>query len=137
MVGSSNKPLRPKAEKINPDRVHDMIAAARKASEERAAGYRERSLAIHPWVCARCARTFVRENLTELTVHHKDFNHDNNPDDGSNWENLCLYCHDNEHARYEEHQASTTKKTASMPLEPSATYNPFANLKELLERKST
>ena len=32
-------------------------------------------------------------------MHHKDHNHDNNPPDGSNWELLCLYCHDNEHSR--------------------------------------
>jgi hypothetical protein len=23
----------------------------------------------------------------------------NNPPDGSNWENLCVYCHDDEHSR--------------------------------------
>jgi hypothetical protein len=23
----------------------------------------------------------------------------NNPPDGSNWENLCVYCHDDEHHR--------------------------------------
>ena len=23
----------------------------------------------------------------------------NNPPDGSNWENLCIYCHDDEHSR--------------------------------------
>jgi len=34
----------------------------------------------------------------ELTVHHRDHNHDNNPKDGSNWEWLCIYCHDNEHS---------------------------------------
>jgi hypothetical protein len=37
--------------------------------------------------------------VRELTVHHRDHNHDNNPPDGSNWELLCLYCHDNEHQR--------------------------------------
>jgi hypothetical protein len=35
-------------------------------------------------------------------VHHRDHshNHDNNPSGGSNRVLLCLYCHDNEHARY-------------------------------------
>jgi len=32
-------------------------------------------------------------------VHHKDGNPRNNPKDGSNWENLCIYCHDDEHSR--------------------------------------
>ncbi len=26
----------------------------------------------------------------------------NNPEDGSNWEMLCLYCHDHEHSKYTE-----------------------------------
>ncbi|QTG90742.1 HNH endonuclease, partial [Vibrio furnissii] len=26
-----------------------------------------------------------------------DHDHTNNPEDGSNWELLCLYCHDHEH----------------------------------------
>ncbi len=34
-----------------------------------------------------------------LTVHHIDGNPNNNPPDGSNWENLCVYCHDDEHSR--------------------------------------
>jgi hypothetical protein len=61
--------------------------------------YRERSLAIHGLVCARCAREFDASNRHLLTVHHKDGNHDNNPPDGSNWENLCVYCHDDVHSR--------------------------------------
>lgn len=135
MTQSFKKPLGSQTTKINSDRVDEMIASARKSREDRSAGYRERSLAIHPWVCARCSRTFVRENLSELTVHHKDFNHDNNPSDGSNWENLCIYCHDNEHSRYEEHAASQNQGLASASIQDSATYNPFANLKALLEKK--
>jgi alkylation response protein AidB-like acyl-CoA dehydrogenase len=61
--------------------------------------YRERSLALHGWICAKCAREFDRSNLHLLTVHHRDGNHDNNPPDGSNWENLCVDCHEDEHAR--------------------------------------
>jgi 5-methylcytosine-specific restriction endonuclease McrA len=66
---------------------------------ERRQGYRERSLALHGWICAKCAREFDRETLHLLTVHHRDGNHANNPPDGSNWENLCVYCHDDEHSR--------------------------------------
>lgn len=76
-------------------------------------------------------REFSRENLTELTVHHKDHDHDNNPPDGSNWELLCIYCHENEHSRYldaTEH-SEETPDTA----QKHSTYNPFANLKDLLK----
>ncbi|MEO5345639.1 MAG: YajD family HNH nuclease [Magnetococcus sp. YQC-9] len=129
------RPSRPRAMTIQSDRVDQLIATARQSRDTRLAGYRERSLSIHPWVCARCGRGFTRENLSELTVHHKDHNHDNNPPDGGNWENLCLYCHDNEHARYEEHQASPGRGIATESSESSATHHPFANLKALLEQK--
>lgn len=61
--------------------------------------YRDRSLAIHGLVCAKCGRGFEASNRHLLTVHHKDHNHHNNPPDGSNWENLCVYCHDDAHSR--------------------------------------
>jgi hypothetical protein len=61
--------------------------------------YREKSLAIHGLICARCAREFDESNRHLLTVHHKDGNHMNNPLDGSNWENLCVYCHEDIHSR--------------------------------------
>ncbi|HEY6873265.1 MAG TPA: YajD family HNH nuclease [Geobacteraceae bacterium] len=61
--------------------------------------YRERSLKLHGWICAKCGREFERGNLHLLTVHHRDGNHHNNPADGSNWENLCVWCHDDEHSR--------------------------------------
>ena len=65
-------------------------------------GYREKALKLFPWVCGRCSREFVYSNLRELTVHHIDHDHSNNPEDGSNWEMLCLYCHDHEHSKYTE-----------------------------------
>ncbi len=61
--------------------------------------YREQSLKIHGLICAKCAREFDYTDRHLLTVHHKDGNHKNNPPDGSNWENLCVYCHDDEHSR--------------------------------------
>ena len=61
--------------------------------------YRERSLQIHGLICAKCGREFDEKTRHLLTVHHKDGNHMNNPPDGSNWENLCVYCHDDEHSR--------------------------------------
>ena len=58
--------------------------------------YREQSLRIHGLICAKCAREFDEKNRNLLTVHHRDGNHRNNPPDGSNWENLCTYCHEDE-----------------------------------------
>lgn len=72
-----------------------------KANQKPSAGedYRERSLAIHGLVCGRCGREFTGAKRSLLTVHHKDGNHHNNPADGSNWENLCAYCHEDVHSR--------------------------------------
>ena len=77
-----------------------LVAEAKAARAARAHGYRERSLALHGWICARCAREFETDDLHLLTVHHKDGNHDHNPPDGSNWENLCVYCHEAEHTTH-------------------------------------
>jgi 5-methylcytosine-specific restriction endonuclease McrA len=123
-----------KATKPNVAKLDQIVAQARQAQDERNASYREQSLKIHPWVCARCGRVFTRENLHELTVHHKDHNHDNNPPDGSNWENLCIYCHDNEHARYEEYLMRGAV-VDDKERKPVATHSPFAGLQDLLNNK--
>ena len=108
-----------------------IIAEAKKAQAERARSYREQALKILPWICGRCAREFGRERLRELPVHHKDGNHDNNPADGSNWELLCIYCHENEHARVEDAKAgSAVGETKS-----SAKHRPLEALGELLKKK--
>jgi hypothetical protein len=116
------------------DRLDRVVAEARRNSDERAATYRERALQLFPWICGRCGREFSGARLRELTVHHKDHDHDNNPPDGSNWELLCLYCHDNEHMRQLERQ--TLQKTGSSG-RPSgaATHQPFAGLQGLLNKK--
>jgi hypothetical protein len=96
--------------------------------------YRDQALKIYPWICGRCAREFTHSNLRELTVHHRDHNHSNNPPDGSNWELLCLYCHDNEHQKQLE--AATGKASSPTPdRHQIATHNPFADLKERLSKK--
>ena len=77
--------------------LEEIVRDAKTKQAARAHGYRERSLALHGWICARCAREFEADTLHLLTVHHKDGNHENNPPDGSNWENLCVYCHEAEH----------------------------------------
>jgi ribosomal protein L37AE/L43A len=93
--------------------------------------YRNQALKIHPWVCAKCGRDFAGKKLLELTVHHKDHNHLNNPPDGSNWEMLCIYCHDNEHSRELESQWQNGPE-AEAEKGPVATHNPFADLKKRL-----
>ena len=109
-----------------------ILAEARGAAKSREQSYRELALKIYPWICGRCAREFTRANLRELTVHHRDHNHDNNPPDGSNWELLCVYCHDNEHQRQLE---ATGGGGDAGGARSGATHSPFANLKSLLEGK--
>jgi hypothetical protein len=94
--------------------------------------YRDQALKILPWICTRCAREFSGERLRELTVHHKDGDHHNNPPDGANWELLCIYCHENEHARVVDSQAGGG---AERPGAAPATYRPLAKLDELLKKK--
>lgn len=96
------------------------------------AEYRERALKLYPWLCARCGREFSGVRLRELTVHHKDHNHGNNPPDGSNWELLCIYCHENEHAREADEAARGRAAGEGQP--PPATHNPFAGLGGLLKK---
>ncbi len=95
--------------------------------------YREQALKILPWICTRCAREFPGERLRELTVHHKDGDHHNNPPDGSNWELLCIYCHENEHARVVDSRAGGGIKE---PEAPPAKHRPLAGLDVLLKKKN-
>ncbi len=123
----SKKPDTAKLDKI--------VADANRNAAQRAQGYRERSLKMYPWVCGRCTREFNHSNVSQLTVHHRDHNHDNNPPDGSNWELLCLYCHDNEHSRYlEADQQGTSGSSGGSPA--IATHNPFAALQDLMKKKT-
>ena len=116
-------------------RLDKIVADARRAAQTRETGYRERSLKMYPWVCGRCTREFTHATVQQLTVHHRDHNHDNNPPDGSNWELLCHredYCHDYEHSRYLEADSGLGMGTTSV--EP-ATHNPFAALAGLIKKK--
>jgi len=117
---------------MDSSRLDRVVLEARRAAEQRDQSYREQALKIYPWICGRCAREFTRVNLRELTVHHRDHNHDNNPPDGSNWELLCLYCHDNEHQRQLEAMGGASGKPETAV---AATHSPFANLKAMLEGK--
>ena len=117
----------------DPSRLDRVLAEARRHRAEREQTYREQALKLYPWICTRCGREFSGARLRELTVHHRDHNHDNNPPDGSNWELLCLYCHENEHRRYLDADAGSGIDTSGE--RTPATHNPFAGLKDLLNRK--
>jgi 5-methylcytosine-specific restriction endonuclease McrA len=104
--------------------LHDKtVADARRNQAAREQGYREKSLKMYPHVCGRCSREFAYPNLHLLTVHHRDHNHDNNPEDGSNWELLCVYCHDEEHSKQLNQAAFAREKPV-----PIATGKAFAGL---------
>lgn len=122
------------AKKPDSAKLDKIIAQARSSAAERESGYRERALKLYPWICGRCAREFTHTNLSQLTVHHRDHNHSNNPPDGSNWELLCLYCHDNEHSRYVEQDQRGSSHGGSTPGQ-AATHNPFAALQGLMKKK--
>jgi hypothetical protein len=117
---SDNEPLDP------------IIAEFRRNKAREEASYRARALKLLPHICAHCGREFEGRRLRELTVHHKDVDPTNNPPDGSNWELLCLYCHDNEHG----HNAAAL--TGDAPVAEQKTIGlqqPFAVLADLLKKK--
>jgi len=90
----------PSRKKLDPEIQARRRAEILRERKQREDSYRERALKIYPHLCASCGREFEGRRLKELTVHHKDHDHDNNPPDGSNWELLCVYCHDNEHEKH-------------------------------------
>ena len=112
-------------------RLAKVRAELRRDVAERQAGYRMRALKLFPHVCGRCGREFEGKRIKELTVHHKDFNHDNNPPDGSNWELLCIYCHDNEHQKQIEADRGNSDGRSARA--GGATHSPFAGLQSLLK----
>jgi hypothetical protein len=128
--------MKPTKNQMDQDKMNQIVTEARRNRMQREQGYREKALKLFPWVCGRCSREFEGKKLRELTVHHRDHNHDNNPPDGSNWELLCIYCHDNEHSRYLD-QEWYDPDTPGSEGQSSALDNPFANLKELLDNKNS
>lgn len=119
--------------KTDTSKLDKILAEQRIYNAQREKGYREQALKLYPWICGRCTREFTRRNLSELTVHHVDHNHDNNPPDGSNWELLCIYCHDQEHEKFVNfvQYGSNSESSSSR-----ATFNPFADLKEKMQSKT-
>ena len=123
-----------KKTKLDAGNMERIISEARRSRQKREQGYREQALKIFPRICARCGREFQGKKLRELTVHHKDHNHEYNPPDGSNWELLCIYCHDNEHSRYLDHNGSD-ETAAGGEQETTSINRPFADLESLLGNK--
>lgn len=119
--------------------LDEVLAEARQQRLTREKGYRERALRLFPPVCARCGREFAGKRLRELTVHHKDHNHDYNPPDGSNWELLCIYCHDNEHSHYLEESWNDggARPEAASEQRSGALHRPFADLEKLLKKETS
>jgi hypothetical protein len=126
--------MSPDTSKQGSGKLADVLEEARRERMRREQGYREQALKLFPHICGRCGREFSGKRLKELTVHHRDHDHDHNPPDGSNWELLCLYCHENEHARDQVADAydglAREEKRDSSGLD-----NPFAVLQDLLTKE--
>jgi len=112
-------------------RLDRIVAEARRNREAREKSYRERALKLYPWICGRCGREFSHATVQQLTVHHRDGNHDRNPPDGSNWELLCIYCHDAEHSRYLDTHGREDPSSGTG--DSRATWQPFADLARRLK----
>lgn len=123
----------PKNRTSDNERLTQIVAEARQRRLELEKTYREKALKLFPPICGHCGREFSGKRLRELTVHHKDHNHDNNPPDGSNWELLCIYCHDNEHSR-EAVADAYDGSGASRERDSSFGNKPFAALEALLKK---
>ncbi len=119
------------------DKLSQVVADARRHMKERENTYRERALNMYPHVCGRCGREFSGKRLKELTVHHRDHNHDHNPPDGSNWELLCIYCHDNEHGRLEVAEAYDDRAPSKEASDSDFSHQPFAGLEALLKGRDS
>ncbi len=109
-----------------------ILTEVHKTRQAREKTYREKALKLFPWICGHCGREFEGKRLKELTVHHKDHNHDNNPPDGSNWELLCIYCHDNVHSRDQVADAYADGPSDNHADKGGGT-SPFAGLGDLLK----
>ncbi len=120
--------------KIDEEKRNRLVAEMRKEEQQRQSGYREQALKLFPHVCARCGREFEGQKIRELTVHHVDHNHDNNPPNGSNWALLCIYCHDHEHPRgVQEDRDSDNPDDRQKP--GTLSHSPFAALGKKLQQK--
>ena len=122
------------SKRLGDEQRERLVAEMRQEQASRQAGYREQALKLYPPVCGRCARGFEGAKLRELTVHHRDHNHDNNPPDGSNWELLCLYCHDHEHTRGVQEGRDSDASDTSADSGENLSFSPFAALADTFKK---
>ncbi len=122
--------------KLTEQQRNQIVSEMLKEEQQRQAGYRDQALKLFPWVCARCTREFEGKKVRELTVHHKDHNHDNNPPNGSNWELLCVYCHDHEHTRGIQAER-TDDDSDNRRKQESLSHSPFAALAEKINKRDS
>jgi predicted amidophosphoribosyltransferase len=128
--------MKPSNSPPDPEKQARILERLRRDLEIRQKSYRERALNMFPHVCSSCGREFSGKRLKELTVHHKDHNHENNPPDGSNWELLCIYCHDHEHEKYKL-KGYVDGSTQIEEPQSSLMASPFDKLDDLLKSKTT
>ena len=128
IIRSMSHPKKP----ADPAKQAAIIAQLRRDQEILRNSYRARALKLFPHICGRCKREFSGKRLSELTVHHKDGNFRNNPNDGSNWELLCTYCHGDEHEK--EMLKGYTDNSDAGPA-PSTIFNPFGGLDQIVKRE--
>ncbi len=114
------------------ERMAKLMESMRKEKAEKANTYREQAMKLFPHVCGRCGKAFTGKALAELTVHHKDGDHMNNPRDGSNWELLCVQCHENEHGTLEQRRDYEGTES-HRGLDNSLVFEAFEGLKDLLK----
>ncbi len=122
------------SKKMTEENRNRLVSEMRKEEQQRQSGYREQALKLFPHVCARCSREFEGQKIRELTVHHVDHNHDNNPPDGSNWALLCIYCHDHEHTRGIQEDRGEDDPGKQQP-QDTLSHSPFAALGKKLRQK--
>lgn len=120
-----------KRQRLDPQRKAQTLANLQRDKQTREQSYREQAMKLFPHVCERCGREFSGKQLRELTVHHRDNNHFNNPPDGSNWALLCLYCHDDAHGTMEQ-RGLHDDTVLGIRSQPSLGFEAFAELKNLL-----
>ena len=120
------------AKKMNEQQREKVLSELRRDVLQKRGGYRAKALGLFPHVCGSCGREFGGRRIKELTVHHKDHDHENNPGDGSNWELLCIYCHDHEHEKRIDAKMRDGGPSGGLKEAETALGNPFADLGSLL-----
>jgi 5-methylcytosine-specific restriction endonuclease McrA len=124
--------MAPSRTPLTPEQQKKVLAELHRDVAQWNTSYRAKALKLLPHICGSCAREFSDKRLKELTVHHKDHNPNNNPPDGSNWELLCLYCHDHEHSKLLDAKHGTLGPRTEKVGKPGFV-SPFDKLESLMK----